>query len=204
MTAGTDCEHTALEITRKSEGRYRSAMLAVMFPEHRDACRRTTLAFCLNGDWEDPVPTHYCSGGHGPGCNAKLLAEHVAGAMVCRLLKIFPRHRWTGAEETLRDCCVLFGPHRCLEVCGPIWLQCLKGNRDPTPRDFEAQGGCMCGSIVCASLLPETTPRYMNMQLRRTFRCCISYVQLCCVSSRASADVVMSVLSKGGHRHCAR
>jgi hypothetical protein len=120
--------------------------LNLLFPDQKDVHNKAMVKHYLNGDWQSPSIVHYCPDGHCPvDCSSGAFGQHVAGQLgpilVGRLLKVFPRHRWTGAEVTLRDASLLVSPHRMLEACGPVWLVCCKQHRDPTKADFDKHDG---------------------------------------------------------------
>lgn len=123
------------------EGKHRAACLDLIFPGATDPSRRAVLEHYLNGDWQCIWEIqHVCPHGHCVSGSresiADAFAEQVVPVMVPRLLHLFPRHRWTGAEVTLSDAGVLALPHRMLEQVGPVWLRCAQERRDPVAGDF--------------------------------------------------------------------
>ena len=64
--------------------------------------RRCIIETWLSGDWSENVVTHYCD---GTCCSCEEVTREamnvVAWALMPHAIELFPRHRWTGAEQTL-------------------------------------------------------------------------------------------------------
>jgi hypothetical protein len=106
--------------------------------------RRVVIEGFLNVDWLGSIPEHY----HPPSCPCgcttdadfdAFVADALVPSMAQSLVRLFPRHRWVRAEETINDIAILTAPHRMLQRVLPVWLKCLRDRRQPAPRDFRQQ-----------------------------------------------------------------
>jgi hypothetical protein len=106
-------------------------------PDHQ---RRRVLLSFLNADWSSGQPIH----NHPPGCPCGCITladfkrycrDNISPSLAPCLIRLFPKHRWTKAEETVSDVGLLSSCHAILQQILPVWLRCLKGHRQPTPRD---------------------------------------------------------------------
>jgi hypothetical protein len=104
--------------------------LALMLPwmfRGPDTGRRSVIETFLNGDWSDSDPQHY----HCWDCTCKCKSGEDAGAFIedslvpsimRTLVRLFPRHRWTGAEAILGDTLRMTAPHQLINQIGPVSL----------------------------------------------------------------------------------
>ena len=78
----------------------------------------------FNGDIRDKRIWHYVDV-HAPS-DAELkitIQKHGVAALLPSLLKLFPRHRWTGSQRVFRSAALLAGTHHLLHDVLYVWLQ---------------------------------------------------------------------------------
>jgi hypothetical protein len=51
----------------------------------------------------------------------------VVWALLSRLLRLFPRHRWTGSDECIKDCGLWFAVHNLAQRAVPLWVRATGG-----------------------------------------------------------------------------
>ncbi len=118
--------------------------------------RKLVLVTYFNGDWHSPQPVHY----HAPGCMcgadtpeaAAAFQAHVVQAIMPKMVPLFPRHRWVGAPQTLDELLLLCFLHDLYRQVVPVWLQCLRCRRNPTPADFATLDRVVVGADVSSDL----------------------------------------------------
>jgi hypothetical protein len=102
--------------------------------------RRSTIETFLNGDWSNPTPQHYHAWNCTCGCESvsdarRFVEDHLVPSLMPAMTRLFPRHRWTRAEQTISDTLLMCAPHQLLLQILPVWLQCLRQRRNPTVKD---------------------------------------------------------------------
>jgi hypothetical protein len=123
---------------REARAEFLSWVLGGNGPECRR--RRQCVDSFLNGNWAVPTPEHY----HVFGCPCRCTSEqefatYITDTLVPSLMpgmvRLFPRHRWTGSDQTLSDLALMSAPHQLMSQITPIWLTCIRSHRDPTVED---------------------------------------------------------------------
>ena len=100
----------------------------------QEAKRVQLLSSLLNGHWEEREIIHYCT--CKVTCTPESFSNVVAHHLISRASPLFPRHRWTGADATLRSVLQIAVPHRMLEDLVSVWLDCVTKKRHPDVEAF--------------------------------------------------------------------
>jgi len=96
--------------------------------------RRLALVTLPNGDWrrQDCVEVYLPE---GVDCDVEQIMVVVSQALVCVLagasFTVYPRHRWTRADESFDQVCLLEGIHGLASATFPIWAASLSSARRP-------------------------------------------------------------------------
>ena len=80
--------------------------------------KRTMLTAAANGDWRNPEQLEHYVPRTDPAPTAQQVGRHVEKCLVAALAghqpHMYPRHRWTGADEAVDDLAILFAVHNLL------------------------------------------------------------------------------------------
>ena len=98
---------------------------------------RRILETYLNGDWARDIVEHFCD---DDCCSCEAVTIEalsvVAWALGPSKIPIVPRHRWTGAPETLKPWMLLAACHNLLPAVAPEWTQMTSVKYTPKGNGF--------------------------------------------------------------------
>ncbi|CAK0904685.1 unnamed protein product, partial [Prorocentrum cordatum] len=145
--------HVASSVIGKQHTEYRQQVLDMLSEgcEATDRVRRSVIDALANGDWTNhhviehwsPVPTTREAVVHR-------FQKQFVWAVASSAPHIYPRHRWTGAEITLRWVLTLQSCHGLLDAVYAEWFGKKRCPADPVPPDLPDgghgdEGGPQCG-----------------------------------------------------------
>ena len=132
---------------------WRHDMLDLLFrtdsPQHplakKEVARLDTISRLLNGDWHSHEIVHRCS--CSVPCERGQFARILAAALLPKATPLFPRHRWTGADSTLRSILLLAVPHGILRSLIPVWLETMATKSPPSVEQFQLRTSSVAKDI---------------------------------------------------------
>ena len=149
LRAGLECLIEArVVVTREPTSEFfdpgkqwRETMLDLLFPlastDHplakQEAASVKIISKLLNGDWKERRIVHHCC--CDLPCEPSEFARTLASTLLPHATPLFPRHRWTGADKTLRAI-LLLAPHNMLADLVPVWLDAVTKKTQPTVEQF--------------------------------------------------------------------
>ena len=128
--------------------------------------RRLTYKRLYNGDIANPDAIEYYADETETDAEIrKMFHKHAAKVLVPNLLKMFPRHRWTGSSPIIRDTTLLFSTH-CIAVAvlpeWAGWTRTTNGKAtsadDILVSEDECDGQAQDAMVHVHEALPEAGP----------------------------------------------
>ena len=128
--------------------RQREALFDIIFGDESSRAKpqnqSRNLRYCLtrsfmHGNLCKKRFHHCCVGQHCPDESACRTAcrTTLAPTLVNSALTLFEKHKWIGAEETLREAQVSLLPYGMGKFVLPVWVGCMREAREPVASDFE-------------------------------------------------------------------